>query len=188
MDLRPLRSGQVYQHRGDLGAGRSPVVELAGGTEDLQRGHGPLPRRFGTPSVPGQAPMGFPRGAEDIQAVFQGRGRWVLVAGRDDLAPRLGGVRDGELEPIKRRPGFRPGLGRAVGVAAEHGGHARRLDPNQGWSPPKKTASRASVRTREAHAGSRAARIAPARRASAPDLVPQGRMVRHLGRGQEDAE
>ena len=45
-DLRPVRIGQIHQRRGDLGSGERPVVELALGTEQPQRGVDPAPGRF----------------------------------------------------------------------------------------------------------------------------------------------
>src|SRR6185437_15400273 len=75
---------------------------------------------------------------------------------------------EGELQGRERGQESPPGRGLAVGGgAAEDGGHAGRLDPDGGRSPPKKISSRARVPTRSAHAGSSAARTAPARVASA---------------------
>ena len=118
--------------------------------------------------VPGQDPVGFHGGVEDVQPVLQRRGRGVVAPGRGPLRHRrgdpLGGIGDGELQPGERHQLSVPGRGLAVGrVAAEDGRHARRLDPDQGRSPPKKISSRARVRTRGAHAGSNAASTAPAR-------------------------
>jgi hypothetical protein len=138
---------------------------------------GPLPGRLGAPPVLGQDLTGLHRGVEQVQAVLQGRGRWVVAAGlgevRDRLGDPLGGVGDDELEAVEPAQMPLPGRGLAVGGGlAEDGGQARRLDTDQGRSPPKKISSTASVWTRGTQAASRASRTCLALPASSATHRP----------------
>ena len=80
----------------------------------------------------------------------------------------LARVGDRELKILQRSQLLLPRLGLAVaGVVTKDRGHARRLDADQGRSPPKKISSRAKVWTFVAHFWSSTFRTAPARFASA---------------------
>jgi hypothetical protein len=113
--------------------------------------------------VLGQDPLGFHRGGEDVQPVLQRRGRGIVMTGLGDLhhgrRDPFGGVGDDELQVLKGLELVRPRLGLAVDrVVTEDGRQARRLDPDQGRSPPKKISSTASERTLGMHATSSALR------------------------------
>ena len=122
-----------------------------------------------------------------------GRGLGVVAAGlgelRHGLGDPLGGVGDGEFQPPERGQLVRPSLGLAVGrVDAEDGRHARRLDPDEGRPPPKKTSS-----DRQRLDPARARRVEDLQRGPGPlarvlDPASQGRMVGDRLGGEEHAE
>ena len=164
---RPRRPWPRPAHRGLAASSRPPGVGRLGLG----------PRRLGPPPGPGQHAIGPRSRCGKGPGLLQGRG----ARGRRGEPGRA--VETPRRSPWRRRrrrtPGgeggqsLLPGLGLAVGgVVAEDGGHARRLDADQGRSPPKKISSSASVRTSGTQAASSASRTALAFLASSATQRP----------------